>query len=107
MKGRDIRSGTPREINLKEEDTAAALKPTLDVMMNGIKTALENTPPEFMLCRSLTGKGVPHGFLANPVNPGFFPGEVKSQREDHHHIEMIRLKSEQGVGIKNRIFCII
>ena len=46
MKGRDIRSGTPREINLKEEDTAAALKPTLDIMMNGIKTALENTPPE-------------------------------------------------------------
>ena len=46
MKGRDIRSGTPREINLKEEDTAAALKPVLDVMMNGIKTALENTPPE-------------------------------------------------------------
>ena len=46
MKGRDIRSGTPREINLKEEDTAEALKPVLDVMMNGIKTALENTPPE-------------------------------------------------------------
>ena len=46
MKGRDIRSGTPREITLKEEDTAAALKPTLDVMMAGIKTALENTPPE-------------------------------------------------------------
>ena len=46
MKGRDIRSGTPREITLKEEDTAAALKPTLDVMMGGIKTALENTPPE-------------------------------------------------------------
>ena len=35
-----------REITLKEEDTAAALKPTLDVMMEGIKTALENTPPE-------------------------------------------------------------
>ena len=46
MKGRDIRSGTPREINLKEEDTAEALKPVLDVMMAGIKTALENTPPE-------------------------------------------------------------
>ena len=30
----------------EEEDTAAALKPTLDIMMNGIKTALENTPPE-------------------------------------------------------------
>jgi len=46
MKGRDIRSGTPREITLKEEDTAAALKPTLDIMMTGVKTALENTPPE-------------------------------------------------------------
>ena len=68
---------------------------------------LENTPPEFMLCRSLAGKGVPQGFLPNPINPGFFPDEVKSQREDNHHIEMIRLKSEQGVGIKNRIFCII
>ena len=46
MKGRDIRSGTPKEITLKEEDTALALKPVLDVMMAGIKTALENTPPE-------------------------------------------------------------
>ena len=46
MKGRDIRSGTPREINLKEEDTAEALKPILDQMMDGIKNALENTPPE-------------------------------------------------------------
>ena len=27
MKGRDIRSGTPKEISLKEEDTAEALKP--------------------------------------------------------------------------------
>ena len=46
MKGRDLRSGTPREITLREEDTAQALKPVLDVMMAGIKTALENTPPE-------------------------------------------------------------
>jgi len=29
MKGRDIRSGTPKEISLKEEDTAEALKPVL------------------------------------------------------------------------------
>ena len=35
-----------KKITLREEDTAAALKPTLDVMMSGIKTALENTPPE-------------------------------------------------------------
>ena len=46
MKGRDIRSGTPKEIALKEEDTAEALKPVLTQIMGGIKDALENTPPE-------------------------------------------------------------
>ena len=64
MKGRDIRSGTPREINLKEEDTADALKPVLDVMMAGVKTALENTPPELSadlvdMGLILTGGGAP------------------------------------------------
>ena len=46
MKGRDIRSGTPKEITLKEEDTAEALRPVLNQIMAGIKDALENTPPE-------------------------------------------------------------
>ena len=46
MKGRDIRSGTPKEITLKEEDTAEALKPILNQVMGGIKDALERTPPE-------------------------------------------------------------
>ena len=46
MKGRDIRSGTPKEIALKEEDTSEALKPVLNQIMGGIKDALENTPPE-------------------------------------------------------------
>ena len=46
VKGRDLRSGTPKEVNITEEDTAEALKPTLEVMMGGIKAALENTPPE-------------------------------------------------------------
>ena len=46
MKGRDIRSGTPKEITLKEEDTAEALRPVLNQIMGGIKDALENTPPE-------------------------------------------------------------
>jgi rod shape-determining protein MreB len=45
-KGRDIRSGTPKEIGLKEEDTAEALHPILSQIMAGIKDALENTPPE-------------------------------------------------------------
>ena len=46
MKGRDIRSGTPKEISLKEEDTAEALKPVLTQILSGIKDALEKTPPE-------------------------------------------------------------
>jgi len=46
MKGRDIRSGTPKEITLKEEDTAEALKPILSQILAGIKDALEQTPPE-------------------------------------------------------------
>jgi len=46
MKEREIRSGTPKEITLKEEETAEALKPVLNQIMGGIKDALENTPPE-------------------------------------------------------------
>ena len=46
MKGRDIRSGTPKEITLKEEDTSEALSPVLTQILNGIKDALEKTPPE-------------------------------------------------------------
>ena len=46
MKGRDIRTGTPNEITLKEEHTIEALQPILTQMIGGIKDALENTPPE-------------------------------------------------------------
>jgi len=46
MKGRDIRSGTPKEITLKEEDTSDALAPILNQILGGIRDALENTPPE-------------------------------------------------------------
>ena len=46
MKGRDIRSGTPKEISLKEEDTSEALRPVLSQILGGIKDALEKTPPE-------------------------------------------------------------
>jgi len=46
VKGRDLRSGTPKEINITEEDTVEALNPTLRLIINGIKDALENTPPE-------------------------------------------------------------
>ena len=46
VKGRDLRSGTPKEVNITEEDTAEALNEILKEMVNGIKDALENTPPE-------------------------------------------------------------
>ncbi len=46
VKGRDIRSGTPKEVNITEEDSCAALEPIIKEITNGIKDALENTPPE-------------------------------------------------------------
>ena len=46
VKGRDLRSGTPKEVNITEEDTAEALNDILKEMVNGMKDALENTPPE-------------------------------------------------------------
>ena len=46
MKGRDIRTGTPKEISLSEEDACEALQPILNQMLSAIKEALENTPPE-------------------------------------------------------------
>ena len=46
VKGRDLRSGTPKEVNITEEDTAEALNDILKQMVNGIKDALESTPPE-------------------------------------------------------------
>ena len=46
MKGRDIRSGTPKEIALTEQDACDALMPVLNLILGGIKEALENTPPE-------------------------------------------------------------
>jgi rod shape-determining protein MreB len=46
VKGRDLRSGTPKEVNITEEDTAEALNDILKEMVSGIKDALESTPPE-------------------------------------------------------------
>jgi rod shape-determining protein MreB len=46
MKGRDIRTGTPKEISLTEEDACEALMPILTKMLSAIKEALESTPPE-------------------------------------------------------------
>ena len=62
VKGRDIRSGTPKEVNISENDTAEALDPIIKEIVKGIKDALENTPPELSadlvdMGMTLTGGG--------------------------------------------------
>ena len=62
VKGRDIRSGTPKEVNISENDTAEALDPIIKQIVKGIKDALENTPPELSadlvdMGMTLTGGG--------------------------------------------------
>ena len=62
VKGRDIRSGTPKEVNITEEDSSEALDGILTEIVNGIKDALENTPPELSadlvdMGMTLTGGG--------------------------------------------------
>ena len=62
VKGRDIRSGTPKEVNITEEDSSEALNPILKEIISGIKDALENTPPELSadlvdMGMTLTGGG--------------------------------------------------
>ena len=39
MKGRDIRSGTPKEIELTEKDACEAIMPILNQILGGIKEA--------------------------------------------------------------------
>ncbi len=72
VKGRDLRSGTPKEVNITEEDTAEALNDILKEMVNGIKDALENTPPELSadlvdMGLTLTGGGA----LLNNIDKRF------------------------------------
>jgi rod shape-determining protein MreB len=46
MKGRDIRTGVPKEVTLTEKDSAEAMSPIITQMIQAIKDALEHTPPE-------------------------------------------------------------
>ena len=50
VKGRDLRSGTPKEVNITEEDTAEALNDILKEMVDGIKDAIgKHTPRTYQL----------------------------------------------------------
>ena len=46
MKGRDIRTGVPKEVTLTEKDSAEAMSPIIIQMIQALKDALEHTPPE-------------------------------------------------------------
>ena len=72
VKGRDLRSGTPKEVNISEEDTAEALNPILKDIASAIKKALENTPPELsadLVDMGLTMTG--GGSLLNNIDKRF------------------------------------
>ena len=46
VKGRDVGSGMPKSVSVDSNDIAVALKVPLVKIINGIKSVLENTPPE-------------------------------------------------------------
>lgn len=44
--GRDIISGLPKTINVTNKDMASALRESMDIILDGIKTTIEKAPPE-------------------------------------------------------------
>jgi rod shape-determining protein MreB len=45
VKGRDLRSGTPKEVNISEQDTSEALNPILKEIVSGIKKSIRKYTP--------------------------------------------------------------
>ncbi len=56
VRGRDSLNGLPRMIELTSEEIALAIQNPLNMMISGIKTILENTPPE--LASDIIDKGI-------------------------------------------------
>ncbi len=56
IKGRDMVSGIPKTIEIKREEIREALQEPVSVILDTIKTALENTPPE--LAADIVDKGI-------------------------------------------------
>ncbi|HZJ85218.1 MAG TPA: rod shape-determining protein [Syntrophomonadaceae bacterium] len=46
VKGRDLVTGLPKIVNITAEQTWLALKDTVQVIIDGVKSVLESTPPE-------------------------------------------------------------
>ena len=56
IKGRSLQDGVPKEIIVSERQIAAALENSVTTIINGVKTALENTRPE--LSSDILQKGI-------------------------------------------------
>ncbi|MDR1009059.1 MAG: rod shape-determining protein [Rickettsiales bacterium] len=56
IKGRDLTNGIPRELILNEAQIAEALSEPVREIIDAVKTALENTPPE--LASDIVDKGI-------------------------------------------------
>ncbi len=56
VKGRDLTSGLPVEIELTSEEIFEALKPCADIVIEGIYSVLEETPPE--LSADISERGI-------------------------------------------------
>ena len=56
IKGRDLASGVPKEIELTQAQIAEALSEPIQTIIEGVKSALEDTPPE--LAADLVDMGV-------------------------------------------------
>lgn len=48
VRGRDLVSGLPKEVNLTDENVREALSRSIRIIINNIKTAVEETPPELL-----------------------------------------------------------
>jgi len=56
MRGRDLVTGLPKEIIVNDEQIRAALKKSIQQIVNTVRTTIEETPPE--LIADVMGKGI-------------------------------------------------
>ena len=56
IRGRDLLSGLPKEISISEDQVRAAINRSVRIIVNNIKTAVEETPPE--LISDIMEKGI-------------------------------------------------
>lgn len=56
VRGRDLVTGLPREVKLRDDDVRKALKRSVSILVNAIKDTIEDTPPE--LVADIMGRGI-------------------------------------------------